>query len=44
MKYSIDVPVNSCVTNMIHEIEMNRKAITVDNFNDPIFDRFKRRI
>jgi len=40
MKYSIDVPVNSCVTDMIHEIKMNRMVITVDNFNDPIFDIF----
>jgi ketopantoate reductase len=39
MKYCIDVPVNSAVTNMIHEIEMNRRAITVKNFNDQVFDR-----
>jgi 2-dehydropantoate 2-reductase len=40
IKYCIDVPVNSAVTNMIHEIEMNRRAITVDNFNDKVFDIF----
>jgi hypothetical protein len=40
MKYCIDVPVNSAVTNMIHEIEMNKRAITVDNFNDQVFDIF----
>jgi hypothetical protein len=28
------------VTNMIQVIKMNRRTITVDNFNDPIFDRF----
>jgi 2-dehydropantoate 2-reductase len=40
MKYCIDVPVNSAVTNMIHEIEMNKRAITVNNFNDKVFDIF----
>jgi len=28
------------MTNMDHEIKMNRRVITVDNFNDPIFDIF----
>jgi 2-dehydropantoate 2-reductase len=40
MKYNINVPVNSAVTDMIHEIEMKKRAITVDNFNDPAFARF----
>jgi hypothetical protein len=40
MKYSLEVPVNSGVTNMIHDSEMNIRAVTVDNFRDPIFGRF----
>jgi ketopantoate reductase len=39
-KYCIHVPVNSAVTNMIHEIEMNKRAITVNTFDDQVFDRF----
>jgi 2-dehydropantoate 2-reductase len=40
IKYDIDVPVNSSVTKMIHEIELKKRAITVENFKDPAFDRF----
>jgi hypothetical protein len=40
MKYSIDVPVNLSVTRMIHEIEMKKRAISLINFDDPVFDRF----
>ncbi len=40
MKYSVDVPVNLTVTNMIHEIEMKKRSVSVSNFNDPVFCRF----
>jgi hypothetical protein len=40
IKYSLEVPVNLIVTNMFYEIEMKKKAISLINFNDPVFDRF----
>jgi 2-dehydropantoate 2-reductase len=40
MKYNIDVPVNSAVTLMIHEIEIKKRTVTVENFNDQVFARF----
>ncbi len=42
VKYNVNVPVNSAITGMIHEIELGKRKITPDNFNDPVFDRFNR--
>lgn len=36
----IKVPVNEAVVNIIHEIEAKKRFISVDNFNDPVFNRF----
>jgi 2-dehydropantoate 2-reductase len=41
LKYGVDVPVNKAITDIIHEIERKQRKISPDNFNDPIFDRFK---
>jgi 2-dehydropantoate 2-reductase len=40
LQYGVDVPVNSAVVKMIHEIELKNREISVNNFNDPVFDRF----
>jgi 2-dehydropantoate 2-reductase len=40
LQYGVNVPVNSAILNMIHEIEVNKREISIDNFNDPVFDRF----
>ena len=40
MKYNLNVPVNSKVVDIIHEIESKKRKITPDNFNDEFFDRF----
>lgn len=40
MKYNLNVPVNSKVVDIIHEIESKKREITPDNFNDEFFDRF----
>lgn len=37
--HGIDVPVNSAIVRLIHEIESGSRPITPDNFNDPLFDR-----
>ena len=39
-KYRLDVPVNGAVVEMIHEIELKKREISVVNFNDPVFNRF----
>lgn len=36
----VDVPVNSALVNIIHEIESGKRKISPDNFRDPVFDRF----
>ena len=38
--HGIDVPVNSAIVMLIHEIESGSRQITPDNFNDVLFDRF----
>jgi len=38
--FGIPVPVNAALVEMIHEIELGRRKISVQNFNDPIFDRY----
>jgi 2-dehydropantoate 2-reductase len=40
LKYCIDVPVNTAIARMIHEIEAGKRKISYANFNDPVFDRF----
>lgn len=40
LQYGVNVPVNSAIVNMIHEIELKKRGISVTNFNDPVFDRF----
>ena len=39
-RLNVAVPVNNAVVNIIHEIEQKKREISVNNFNDPIFDRF----
>ncbi len=41
-RFGVDVPVNSAIVSLIHEIEQGKRKISLDNFNDPIFDRFKK--
>jgi len=36
----IDVPVNSAIVKIIHEIEAGKRKVSLTNFNDPLFDRF----
>jgi 2-dehydropantoate 2-reductase len=36
----VSVPVNTIIVNMIHQIELNKRDITIGNFDDPFFDRF----
>lgn len=40
LQYGVNVPVNSAVVNMIHEIELKKREISINNFNDPVFDKF----
>jgi 2-dehydropantoate 2-reductase len=40
LQYGVNVPVNSAVTKMIHEIEQKKRVISPENFNDPVFERF----
>jgi 2-dehydropantoate 2-reductase len=37
---SVPVPVNSVIVEMIHEIEMKKRKIELENFNDPAFNMF----
>lgn len=39
-QYGVNVPVNSTILDMIHEIELKRRGISVDNFNDPDFSGY----
>lgn len=39
-KHKMEVPVNKAVVRIIHEIEAKKRIISVENFNDPAFDRF----
>jgi 2-dehydropantoate 2-reductase len=39
-KFGIPVPVNKSIVRFIHEIEQKKRSITVDNFNDPAFEKF----
>jgi 2-dehydropantoate 2-reductase len=39
-KTGLQVPVNTYIVGMIHEIEQNRRKIGIHNFDDPFFDRF----
>jgi 2-dehydropantoate 2-reductase len=41
-KLGISVPVNKVIVNMIHEIELKKRVISVSNYNDPFFDRFNK--
>jgi 2-dehydropantoate 2-reductase len=40
LHYGVPVPVNSEIMRMIHEIESKKRNISLNNFNDPSFDRF----
>ena len=39
-QYGVNVPVNARIVDIIHEIELKRRGISVDNFSDPVFSRF----
>lgn len=39
-KFGVSVPVNTVIVNMIHQIELKKRNITILNFEDPFFDRF----
>jgi|GEM_PF-3172450 len=39
-KFGVPVPVNTIIVNMIHQIELRERNITILNFEDPFFDRF----
>ena len=39
-QYGVNVPVNARIVDIIHEIELKRRRISVDNFSDPVFSRF----
>lgn len=39
-KFGVPVPVNTIIVNMIHQIELRERNITILNFKDPFFDRF----
>lgn len=39
-KAGVQTPINQMIVNMIHEIELKKRPITVRNFDDPVFDRF----
>ena len=36
----VSVPVNTVIVNMIHQIELKKRDITISNFDDSFFDRF----
>jgi 2-dehydropantoate 2-reductase len=37
---NVSVPVNTVIVNMIHQIELKQRDITITNFDDSFFDRF----
>jgi 2-dehydropantoate 2-reductase len=39
-EYAVSAPINNAIVNMIHQIEQQKREISVSNFNDPFFDRF----
>jgi 2-dehydropantoate 2-reductase len=39
-RLGIQVPVNKYIVNMVHQIEENKREISLSNFNDSFFDRF----
>jgi 2-dehydropantoate 2-reductase len=39
-EYAVSAPINNAIVNMIHQIEQQKRKISVSNFNDPFFDRF----
>ena len=43
-KLGVDVPVNSAILSMIHEIEQGKRKVSPDNFESPVFDRFNNRL
>jgi 2-dehydropantoate 2-reductase len=43
-KLGVDVPVNSAIVSVIHEIEQGKRKISPDNFESPVFDRFNNRL
>ncbi|HEX2967574.1 MAG TPA: 2-dehydropantoate 2-reductase [Bacteroidales bacterium] len=36
----VEVPVNSAIVDIVHDIEEGRRQISIANFNDPFFNRF----
>jgi 2-dehydropantoate 2-reductase len=40
-EYAVSAPINNAIVNMIHQIEQQKRKISVSNFNDPFFDRFR---
>ena len=36
----VEVPVNSYIVTIIHQIEQGRRDISASNFDDPFFNRF----
>jgi 2-dehydropantoate 2-reductase len=40
-RLGISVPVNSIIVKMMHEIEDGKRAISVNNFDDPFFESFQ---
>jgi 2-dehydropantoate 2-reductase len=38
--HNVPVPVNTAIVNMIHEIEVRKRSVSVNNFNDRAFDCF----
>ena len=39
-RLNVSVPANKVIVNMIHEIELKKREITINNFDDPFFERF----
>jgi 2-dehydropantoate 2-reductase len=39
-RMNIQVPINSAIVDMIHEIEQNKRKIGFENFSDPVFNIF----
>ncbi|MCE5345615.1 MAG: ketopantoate reductase family protein [Bacteroidales bacterium] len=39
-KFGVPVPVNEFIVSMIHEIEIKKRSTSINNFNNPLFDRF----
>lgn len=39
-KFGVLVPVNDIIVNMIHQIENNKREISITNFNETFFDSF----